>query len=135
MNTETQLYLALAGLVAKVEDMNDQPVPAMKVAYAAMDQFILEIGPIPEWAVAHNLTDELVPGLQLLTKDGRNIGNAHITVVTVPPTPECEVYYHILTDAGNEVRFSKKEVLDWFYPGKFICTPERIIKRFGAKPE
>ena len=127
MNTETQLYLALKNLT-KVAHCHHSD---MKQATDALEQFELELGPIPDWAVAHNLTDELVPGLQLFTKDGRNIGNAHITLVTVPPAGCTDVYYHLLTDAGSEVRFSLREVNDWFYPGKFISKPEDVIARFG----
>lgn len=145
MNTETQLYLALKSLlnsegttmdtgIGTME--SDELVEARHQARKALEQFELELGPLPDWAVSHNLTDELVPGLQLFTKDGRHCGNAHIIrIEETPSSPHYTHIYHLLTDAGNSMQFSQAEVENQFWLGKFISVPAAVVARFGRIEE
>ena len=90
---------------------------------------------LPDWAKAHDTTGSLVPGRQLCTRDGRKIGNAHITAVEtkdyasqgIPPL----TLHTLLTDAGTKLRMTACEIDERFYIGEFISDPEEVIKKFG----
>lgn len=136
MNTETQLYLALHVLYNAADHAFDQRVPfdvvnsvEGRASIAALEQFEMGLGPLPDWAIAHNISDDLVPGLQLLTKDGRNCGNAHIVSSYVSD----KTYYCLLTDAGSKMTFGAAEIHEWFYLGKFISEPDAVVARFGSR--
>lgn len=84
---------------------------------------------LPDWAFAENLTQELVMGAQLCTKDGRKIGNAHIVQIVLGCLGG--KIYCILTDAGTPVPLSESEVHELFYVGRWISDPDEVVKRFG----
>lgn len=101
---------------------------------SALEDYILELGPLPEWAVAHNVGEQVVIGAQLCTKDGRRHGNAHIVgAMEVTLDTGVTTTYHCITDAGNEMHLSEREINTEFYIGKYISSPGRIWKEFGYK--
>jgi len=65
-------------------------------------------------------------GSQLLTRDGRKTGNAHIS----GPVEERHglKVWPILTDFGNEMCLTEKEIDELFYPPewKFLLPVKRI---------
>lgn len=77
---------------------------------------------LPDWAKGLNITDELVEGLQLYTKDGRRTGNAHIVEVdlnhTYVNTGITVDLYTIITDAGNYICMTTEELHSAFYLGR-----------------
>lgn len=103
-------------------------------AKQAKEDYIVELGPLPEWAVAHNVGEQVVIGAQLCTKDGRRHGNAHIVgALEVTLDTGVTTTYHCITDAGNEMHLSHSEINSEFYIGKYISSPGRIWKEFGYK--
>jgi len=74
-------------------------------------------GPMPEWAESYNLDLKPVLRAQLCTKDGRRMGNARITQIE---TIGEKIYYHIRTDAGNEMHMSLSEINECFWIGMYI---------------
>lgn len=139
-NMDVKLYLALKALTAAyitdTEDSSGSPQwEIVKAAERAMYEFTQSYGPIPDWAVDRNWAYELVPGAQLLTKDGRKTGNAHIVRIPNKPTPDCETYYHCLTDAGNQMRLSAEELEGMFHIGDWISDPARVIRDFDRNGE
>ena len=137
MNTEKSLYLALNNLyrvIADHEVVDHRPVNTMGLlqhahneAKHALDQFEIELGPLPDWAAAHNITGEPVEYAQLYTRNGRRNGNGIISLVTVPPTAEDEVYYHVITDMGNESRLNIHELNEMYEIGDYI------LKAYGVE--
>lgn len=117
MQTDRMLYLALKNFRASASMAHIEPTIA---ADAALAQFELEMGPLPDWASAHNIAQEPVLYAQLYTKNGRRCGNAMISLVTLPPSEDCEVYYHVITDMGNEMRLSLSELNELFDIGDYI---------------
>lgn len=145
MNTEKRLYLACEALIDNM--IRDQAsgdsgnweltdVPEYVKGVAAMEEYKMQLGPLPEWAVAHNITDELVPGLQLFTRNGRRHGNAHIIDKRSSTIPgSAKIYYDVITDAGSVIReMAEDEVLEGWEPGDFISDPAAVMKRFGRVP-
>lgn len=59
-------------------------------------------------------SDGLEEGSQLLTRDGRKVGNAHIS----GPTQEKfgKKFWPILTDFGNQMFLTESEINEFFYP-------------------
>lgn len=59
-------------------------------------------------------SDGIEEGSQLLTRDGRKVGNAHVS------GPSQEKYgktvWPILTDFGNEMLLTESEINELFYP-------------------
>lgn len=81
---------------------------------------------LPPWAIGL-ARGTLMVGAQLATRDGRRMGNAHI----IGGTKVNEVmYYTILTDAGNECKFTAGEIAHQFYPPKYIADVSEIIRKF-----
>lgn len=80
---------------------------------------------MPEWAEGHNPARELQPGAQLLTKDGRRMGNAWALGFD-----ESDGQWCIHTDAGNHVHLNTGEVHEQFYVGEWLCDPSNIEARF-----
>lgn len=141
MDTEKKLYLACKALLKPwAEDAVANGIEAEQQALAAMAEYELLLGPLPEWAVAHNITDELVAGLQLFTRNGRRHGNAHIVSVHYEDYPVFDIQalprYDVITDAGSRVNnLTNIEVLEGWEPGDFISNPAAVVKRFGHVPE
>lgn len=88
--------------------------------------------PMPEWAIAPN-NGALVAGTQLCTRDGRCTGNAHIILVYLSKYVENELLYEVLTDAGNVVVYTEKEIHKGFYPSEWISDVAEVINKFGRK--
>lgn len=81
----------------------------------------------PYWAIRQAKGD-LEVGLQLCTKDGRKIGNAHIIGVL---TRNKGCLWTILTDAGNVVsRLTEEEIRSLFYTGCWVSSVEEVVSRF-----
>lgn len=145
---DVDLYLALRELYGEMNSgwqSGDWGQPCKETltmlskAESALQQFELNRGPLPDWAVNWNFKRELVPGAQLMTKDGRRMGNAHIVSseskayphLANKQNPYGEVtVYHCLTDAGSHFVLNEEELRGSFWVGEFISTPDRIIADF-----
>ena len=134
-NLDVSLYLALRALMSpRYSHVSAEKQGEIEQeARNALTAFELSRGPLPDWASDWNWNRSLVEGAQLMTKDGRRMGNAHIVSLTTPPTEADPVYYHCLTDAGSEFRLSAEEIHNAFWIGEFLSTPERIIKDFDRE--
>lgn len=122
MQTDRRLFLALRGLYNYCDNLEvtEKLAPIYREADQALSQFELEMGPLPDWAEDHNIAQEPVQYAQLCTRDGKRCGNAIISLVTVPPSADCEVYYHVITDMGNEMRLTLRELNEMFEVGPYI---------------
>ncbi len=71
----------------------------------------------PDWAIG--TTNEIQPGAQLCTRDGRRTGNA---VVTGPLQLSIHgtFFWPVITDAGNVMRLTTSEIDELFYPPKWL---------------
>ena len=130
---DVDLYLALKELLTESTaslTTSQRQAYVEEQAKRAMEQFELSRGPLPDWAENWNFKHSLVPGAQLMTKDGRRMGNAHIVYIPNKPTQECETYYLCLTDAGSEFRLSAQEIHAAFWVGEFISDPKNIVADF-----
>lgn len=135
---DTKLYLALRnicnGWVGMAEDAgnrNASEAPDYLAAMLAMEEFELNAGGIPDWAIDRNWAYELVPGAQLCTKDGRRTGNAHIIRMVIHAAgPVAVPLYECLTDAGSKFTFNEVEILDAFTIGDWISDVDRVLKNF-----
>lgn len=149
-NIDVKLYLALKALAADYRsgaesgdwgNVTQAPdyIALMEKADLAIEEFELYNGPLPEWAIARNWGYELVPGAQLMTKDGRRTGNAHILRQRQYPTaPGAPVHYvyDCITDAGSYIQsFSESEILEAYWIGDYISEPHTLIARFGNHGE
>lgn len=130
---DVDLYLALKELLTESTaslTTSQRQAYVEEQAKRAMEQFELSRGPLPDWAIDWNFKHSLVTGAQLMTKDGRRMGNAHIVYTPNKSIPECETYYLCLTDAGSEFRLSAQEIHAAFWVGEFISDPKRIVADF-----
>lgn len=84
---------------------------------------------LPEWAI-ERIYNELVIGAQLPTKDGRKCGNAHIVAMQPAFWNPDEILHTVLTDAGSEMRLTKEEVEELFYPPTFRAELSEILRKF-----
>lgn len=155
-NIDVKLYLALKALIVLAEEEAQSLVylgreddatqeaannaeHLVEQAVLALEEFELFHGPLPDWAIARNWGYELVPGAQLMTKDGRRTGNAHILRQRQYPTIQggpAHYVYDCITDAGSYIQsISESEILDGFWIGDYISQPETLISRFGNKDE
>ena len=142
-NMDVKLYLALKKLTQEYQAL-DADVSgtlnweAVRVAELTMTEFEQSLGPIPDWAVSRNWAYALVEGAQLLTKDGRRTGNAHIITKGVMHSGNGEYIdnvYNCLTDAGSKFTFTEVELLEAFSVGDWISDPARILKDFDRNGE
>lgn len=140
-NLDVSLYLALRELMSPTyHPMSaDLQGEIEQRARDALTAFELSRGPLPEWASDWNWNGALVVGAQLMTKDGRRMGNAHIVEsmkvdqvveITSANPYGSDTYYKCLTDAGSVFTLNSKEIHEAFWVGKFLSTPERLIKDF-----
>ena len=149
-NLDVRLYISLRDAVreleefAKVHGMYAIDQPRLKISKQVMRCFEQSAGPCPDWATGRNFGYEIVAGAQLLTKDGRRMGNAHIVehvMITVPEmadtsNPFGEVpAYHCLTDAGSRFTMQEAELLGYFHVGDWLSDPARIIRDFDRNGE
>jgi hypothetical protein len=143
-NIDTKLYLALRAITQDYEagwlsgdwgSIDNATQTRIYSAQLAMQEFELAAGPLPDWAIARNWAYELVPGAQLLAKDGRQHGNGHI-IKTYNQFIGSDVnVFEILTDAGSKVTFSEVELNNSFYIGDWISSVDRILNDFDRNGE
>lgn len=68
----------------------------------------------PEWATGVNKYGDLAVGTQLLTRDGRRMGNARIK------EQDGHHWFKVVTDAGNELVLSDQEIHTYFHIGIYF---------------
>lgn len=129
MQTETMLYLALVKLMEEVasnehhnKNLGVVNSRAYEEAEAAMKQFVLELGPLPDWATAHNIECAPVLYAQLYTRDGRKHGNGMIFHVT-------SAHFGVITDMGNTMTVNREELGELFEIGDYIMDERAYEKR------
>lgn len=86
-----------------------------------------EIYPLPDWAERLNQKKELVPGTQLMTKNGMRIGNARI--VAVEYSEEFGRIFTCRSDMGNEFRYLTTELERQFEIGPYILKQSELTTR------
>lgn len=136
-NLEVRLYLALKAVlnprVSGPTGLADE-----ENALAVLKDFEDSRGPLPDWAIGRNWGYELIPGAQLMTKDGRVSGNAHILRVGegIAAGPAFVPTFDCITDAGSYIKsMTEQELLNQFWVGDFISDPKTLIARFGNHGE
>lgn len=107
----------------------------LNVAHSAVGTTILveplvkpePVAPLPEWASAANPNHLLGEATQLLTKDGRKIGNAFIVAM---PDPFVKTdTYCIDTDNGSHVHMTEDEIHEHFYIGDFYGKIDELLEQ------
>lgn len=73
---------------------------------------------LPDWAAKAAYNDYTALKAALPTRDGRRCGNA--VNVGLTPTFNPDFTYKIVTDAGNILKCTERELEQLFYPPKFI---------------
>ncbi len=86
-------------------------------AYANFDQELTE--PMPSWALCPSIPGTIEDMSQLLTRDGRRIGNAVIFKIDYSSQHNLTLF-HIVTDAGNILTLTFNEMNEMFYEPKWI---------------
>lgn len=132
MNTEKFLYLALKNLLVSwrggiesgdwVGEPNAQAKKEIADAEEALALFELDLGPLPDWAAAHNIAQEPVLYAQLYTRNPRRNGNAMIFHV-VGET------FGVITDMGNDMTLNKHELHQLFEVGDYVMNEAAYVKR------
>lgn len=116
------IELSNSNLTATAGDM----VMRAKLALMENDPF----DSLPEYSVARNPGDLIVPGTQLCTKDGRRTGNAHV-IRTRRSSFSDEFLFECLTDAGNIIKgYTRSEILDAFWIGPYINCVQATLAKF-----
>lgn len=117
-------------------DSDSYKLAVMRVAVKRPEIDLFE-GQLPEWAIAKNPHHYLVPGAQLLTKDGRRTGNAHVIMVVEKFYTDGEktVIFEALTDAGNKINLTAGEIHSMFYIGDYLSAVGRVLKDFDRNKE
>lgn len=131
-NIDVKLYLALKACAECLGNVHEH-----EQAVLALAEFELSHGPLPDWAIGRNWAYELVPGAQLMTKDGRITGNAHVLRLTERSGISYrETLYDCITDAGSYMSsMSEREIEHQYWIGDFISDPKTLIARFGTHGE
>lgn len=134
MNTEKHLYLALKNLCNVIDDneiIEHCPSRTGELLYAykgaaenAMQRFELELGPLPDWATAHNIAQEPVTYAQLFTRNPRRNGNAMIYHVGASGGT-----FGVITDMGNTMVLNATELDQLFEVGDYIMNETAYEKR------
>ena len=127
MQTETRLYLALKNFRASSSMAS---VESTIEADAALAQFEMELGPLPEWASAFNIERKPVLYAQLYTLDSAARGNAMIYHVG-----NSGQSFGVITDMGSTLSCSLGELEQMFDVGRFIMNEEGYAKRWRQNPE
>lgn len=132
MNTEKSLYLALRNLYDAIDShqvIDHLPGGTANVirdmwhaSDAALSAFELDLGPLPDWASAHNIAAEPVLYAQLLTLNARRSGNAMIFHVSGST-------FGVITDMGNTMALNLTELNQLFEIGDYIMKEEGYEKR------
>lgn len=97
-----------------------------------MEDFNLEDMPLPDWAVGYNLAHDLDIGTQLLTKDGRRIGNARIEAILHKEEP---IIFLVRTDIGNTLTPTVREIHELFYIGDYFIKNQGEHNGFGSRKD
>jgi hypothetical protein len=139
-NMDVKLYLVLKKMIPEfyilAEECSGSPKwELVRAAELAVEEFELSFGPLPDWAIARNWDYSLVPGAQLLTKDGRQHGNAHIIRAYGKFMGTDVDVFEVLTDAGSRITFSEVELNNSFYIGDWISDPARVLNDFDRNGE
>ena len=87
----------------------------------------IEIYPLPEWAERLNQDKELIPGTQLMTKNGMRIGNARI--VSVEQEETLGYVFTCRSDMGNQFRYTVSELHNQFTVGPYILKASELTAR------
>ena len=87
----------------------------------------IEIYPLPDWAERLNQDKELIPGTQLMTKNGMRIGNARI--VAVEWQEQLGYVFTCRSDMGNQFRYTVRELHAQFEIGPYILKEEELTAR------
>lgn len=82
---------------------------------------------LPEWAERLNLGKGLIPGTQLMTKDGMRIGNARI--VAVDWQEGIGYMFTCRSDMGNQFRYTETELHNQFSIGPYILKASELTAR------
>ena len=138
MLTETMLYLALRNILAQIDKQEreePQTVPVIPHSVEmpgrlALQQFEMELGPLPEWASAFNFERKPVLYSQLYTLDSAARGNAMIYHVG-----NSGQSFGVITDMGNTFSCSLGELEQMFDVGRFIMNEDGYAKRWRQNPE
>lgn len=131
-NIDIKLYLALKACAECLGNVAEH-----EQAVLALAEFELSHGPLPEWAIGRNWDYSLQAGAQLMTKDGRVTGNAHvIRVRETPDDPHSTHLYDCITDAGSYMgSMSARHLEHQYWIGDYISDPKTLIARFGNHGE
>jgi len=86
---------------------------------------------LPQWAIGKNGAKELVPGAQLLTKDGRRVGNAYIIHAHLKDYGGAEKFevFCCITDMGHLLQVTRSEIDELFYVGDYLADPAEVLAR------
>lgn len=75
---------------------------------------------LPDWAIGKT-SDYMAVGAQLATRDGRRTGNAVVTATEKHPLlGQLAV---VVTDVGNTIRMTPRELVDAFHEPKWLMDP------------
>jgi hypothetical protein len=132
MSTEKQLYLALKNILEPYRsgmesgdwcgEPNAQTKKEIADAEEALACFELDLGPLPDWASAHNIAQEPVTYAQLFTRNPRRNGNAMIFYVGTS-------HFGVITDMGNAMTLSLVELHQLYEIGDYIMDERGYEKR------
>lgn len=140
MQTDRMMYLTLHGLldvIVNQDVISHLPgstarlmYPLREYAADALQQYELEMGPLPDWASAHNISGEPVLYAQLYTFNGRQRGNGMIYHVS-----HSGKTFGVITDMGNTSTLNREELLNIYEIGDFILNEEGYLKRKRQNPD
>jgi hypothetical protein len=130
MQTDRMMYLALKVLADLVNPKTPEQVELVATARKVLEQFEIELGPLPEWASAHNISGEPVLFAQLYTLNGRQRGNGMIYHVG-----HSGKTFGIISDMGNTSTLNREELLSIYEIGDFILNEEGYQKRRRQNPD
>lgn len=85
---------------------------------------------MPNWAVKESDGNYMEVGAQLATRDGRRIGNAYVNEIA--PHDVFVRVAIIISDIGNVVTLTEREMEELFYPPAYIMDVEEARAKRGA---
>lgn len=89
--------------------------------------------PLPHWASAICDGDYMLPGAQLLTRDGLKIGNGMVRFSVF--SEDVGVTCHVITDIGTTHTMTLPEMKVLFYPPKYIMRKDPAHKCVLPMPD
>ena len=81
---------------------------------------------LPSWAIKASDGTYMEVGAQLLTRDGRRMGNAYVHSLEFHP--ELGELAFVITDMGNHCLMTRRELEEMFYPPKYVMDPVEARK-------